>query len=239
MFKALAELAQKSTLLISIATDGDQLRVNITPKANAAGGTPALRPLSLLATADELDQDFGKALLAWTSPPRRSLLDQVADATAEDAAEEGNSAAAKGSAKPAKPAKTAKAPAKSADKSAAPVAADAQQNGTGNADSSSTGNTESSSTADTDSAAASQTATDSQTPATPGQHGTPATATRTDALPGNTDSSSTVNSDAISSSTLDKDWQIPPASNQPPPVPNTASTPTPAAPPAGAFLEVF
>lgn len=125
MFKALAELAQKSTLLISIAVDGDQLRVNITPKANDASDKPTLRPLSLLATAEELDQDFGKALLAWTSPARKSLLDQVADATAQDAADADAENAPKTAGKPAKTTKVTKASAKSVTKAADPGAGQA------------------------------------------------------------------------------------------------------------------
>lgn len=78
MFKTLHALADKATLMITVAREGDdQLRVNLTPvpfDTKAKASLP--QPLSLVATPDEFDADFGAALLTWQAP-KRSLVEQA------------------------------------------------------------------------------------------------------------------------------------------------------------------
>nr|DAP68842.1 MAG TPA: PRTRC system protein E [Caudoviricetes sp.] len=82
MFAALHALAQKSTLMIVLSTEGDLLRLNIAPAPNDESEQPSIRPLSLLATPEELDRDLITALQIWQAP-RKSLLEQAADAAAQ------------------------------------------------------------------------------------------------------------------------------------------------------------
>lgn len=82
MFTALHALAQKSTLMIVLSTEGDLLRLNIAPAPSDESEQPSIRPLSLLATPEELDRDLITALQIWQAP-RKSLLEQAADAAAQ------------------------------------------------------------------------------------------------------------------------------------------------------------
>lgn len=229
MFKALQELARKSTLLISIAPEGDLMRVNITPVSKDPDAAPALRPLSLLASADELDRDFVQAMQMW-STPRRSLLDQVAGALdqedAEDSAANGSSGKAggkaakqvKGSPKGEKQSKNAEQP---------PVAKPTEAAPSG----------EASPKPDSVEQQQPSIAADASTSAAPPVH-------EKDKIPKDQESGKqTGTSESIPAAALDKDWQTTPASNQPPPVPDseagkTAPTPTPAAQSGGAFSDI-
>lgn len=82
MFTSLHALAKQATLMITVAAEGDdQLRVTVTPApldGKAKAGLP--QPLSLVATPDEFDADFGAALATWRAP-KRSLVQQAQDAT--------------------------------------------------------------------------------------------------------------------------------------------------------------
>ncbi len=88
MFQQLHALAKDATLLITARAEGDQLRITVTPtkedsKKTSAGG---LRPLSIIATPDELDTDFAQALTIWQGTPaaKRSVLEQAQDASEPD-----------------------------------------------------------------------------------------------------------------------------------------------------------
>ncbi len=87
MFKHLHALAQTATLMITASAEDELLRVTITPTSNDGKKNAALKPLSLVATPEELDTDFGNAIAAWQAP-RKSLLDQVAEAKANDEEDE-------------------------------------------------------------------------------------------------------------------------------------------------------
>lgn len=66
MFKELYPLIRRTTLHILLSTEGDLLRVNITPKA-IEGENPALAtPISLLATPEELDAELSTILAGYT-----------------------------------------------------------------------------------------------------------------------------------------------------------------------------
>lgn len=118
MFSALHALAQKSTLMITISAEAEQLRVNVTPTPNDKDGKQALRALSLLATAEELDADFAAAIAMWQAP-KQSVLEQArAAADQPDDDDEGGDSKGK-STKPATEKKTTSAPSsKSAAKAA-------------------------------------------------------------------------------------------------------------------------
>ncbi|MGQ7939103.1 PRTRC system protein E [Paraburkholderia sp. D1E] len=82
LFVSLYPLAQKTTLTLLITTEGDQLRVNVTPHAkDDAKGEKTLYPLSILATPDELDRDFAEAVAIY-EPSTQSVLDQARAASA-------------------------------------------------------------------------------------------------------------------------------------------------------------
>jgi PRTRC genetic system protein E len=82
LFASLYPLAQKTTLTLLITAEGDQLRVNVTPRANDdAKGEKTLYPLSILATPDELDRDFAAAVEIY-EPSTLSVLDQARAASA-------------------------------------------------------------------------------------------------------------------------------------------------------------
>ncbi|WP_075259062.1 PRTRC system protein E [Herbaspirillum camelliae] len=223
MFKALQELASKSTLLISIAPEGDLMRVNITPVSKDPNTTPALRPLSLLASADELDRDFAQAMQMW-SAPRRSLLDQVAAAAEQEDAEDSaaTSTGSKAGGKESKPGKGAPKTGRQQNKSPEPSSAAKPDH---------TGEPQSADGAAKPQEQASQTSapaieTEDAAASSPG----PATTSKGA-------------SETIPAAALDKDWQTTPASNQPPPVSDSeagkaASTPTPAAQSGGAFSDI-
>jgi PRTRC genetic system protein E len=124
MFKTLHALAQKNTLLITIAAEGDLLRVALMP-APEDGGKSSLKPLSLLATPEELDAEFGSAIEQWQAP-RKSLMQQVAEAQAEaddDEAEEKEEGKASGGEK-----STAKRGPKKNNKAVAPAKAKGKPN---------------------------------------------------------------------------------------------------------------
>lgn len=95
MFEELHALTGQATLLVVIAREGDLLRVGVTPTPASRTDKPALRPLSLLATAAELDAGFAGALLAWQAP-KRSLLEQVQDGAAQDDSNDGEGDAENG-----------------------------------------------------------------------------------------------------------------------------------------------
>mgnify|MGYP000303363294 CR=1 FL=1 len=82
MFTTLHELAQRATLMITIAPEGaDQLRVNVTPvPADSKAKASLPMPLSLVATPAEFDADFPAALATWHAP-KRSLVEQAQAAT--------------------------------------------------------------------------------------------------------------------------------------------------------------
>lgn len=84
MFKDLHALAQSATLLIVVTAEGDALRVSVTP--TLPGDKPkahALRPMTLLGSPEEMDADFGAALIAWQAP-RKSLVEQATEAAGGD-----------------------------------------------------------------------------------------------------------------------------------------------------------
>jgi PRTRC genetic system protein E len=82
LFASLYPLAQKTTLTLLITAEGDQLRVNVTPRANDdAKGEKTLYPLSILAKPDELDRDFAAAVEIY-EPSTLSVLDQARAASA-------------------------------------------------------------------------------------------------------------------------------------------------------------
>ncbi|CAE6811322.1 hypothetical protein R69658_05417 [Paraburkholderia aspalathi] len=82
LFASLYPLAQKTTLTLLITTEGDQLRVNVTPHArDDAKGEKTLYPLSILAAPDELDRDFAEAVAIY-EPSTQSVLDQARAASA-------------------------------------------------------------------------------------------------------------------------------------------------------------
>ncbi|WP_144154506.1 PRTRC system protein E [Paraburkholderia sp. BCC1885] len=82
LFASLFPLAQKTTLTLLITVEGDELRVNVTPRPNDdAKGEKTLYPLSLLGTPDELDRDFAEAVSIY-EPSTLSVLDQARAASA-------------------------------------------------------------------------------------------------------------------------------------------------------------
>jgi PRTRC genetic system protein E len=82
LFASLHPLAQRTTLTLLITAEGDQLRVNVTPRANDdTKGEKTLYPLSILATPDELDRDFAEAVSIY-EPSTLSVLDQARAASA-------------------------------------------------------------------------------------------------------------------------------------------------------------
>lgn len=82
LFASLHPLAQRTTLTLLITVEGDELRVNVTPRPNDdAKGEKTLYPLSLLGTPDELDRDFAEAVSIY-EPSTLSVLDQARAASA-------------------------------------------------------------------------------------------------------------------------------------------------------------
>lgn len=77
LFASLFPLAQKTTLTLLITVEGDELRVNVTPRPkDDAKGEKTLYPLSLLGTPDELDRDFAEAVSIY-EPSTLSVLEQA------------------------------------------------------------------------------------------------------------------------------------------------------------------
>ena len=82
LFASLHPLAQRTTLTLLITAEGDQLRVNVTPRANDdTKGEKTLYPLSILATPEELDRDFAEAVSIY-EPSTLSVLEQARAASA-------------------------------------------------------------------------------------------------------------------------------------------------------------
>lgn len=82
LFTSLYPLAQRTTLTLLLTAEGDQLRVNVTPRAsNDAKGEKTLYPLSILATPEELDADFAEAVAIY-EPSIASVIDQARAASA-------------------------------------------------------------------------------------------------------------------------------------------------------------
>lgn len=88
MFQQLHTLAKDATLLITARAEGDQLRITVTPTKEDGKKSSAsnLRPLSVIATPDELDADFAQALTIWQGTPatKRSVLEQAQEASEPD-----------------------------------------------------------------------------------------------------------------------------------------------------------
>lgn len=106
MFSHLHELAKKTTLMITIASEGDdQLRVNVTPVPFDTKAKATLpQPLSLVASPAEFDADFAAALTTWHAP-KRSLIEQAQAATGSAPAAAPALPAPRASTKPEKPGK--------------------------------------------------------------------------------------------------------------------------------------
>ncbi|PQV51009.1 PRTRC system protein E [Paraburkholderia sp. BL21I4N1] len=86
LFTSLQPLAKLATLTLLITAEGDQLRVNVTPRASDDDkGEKTLYPLSILATAEELDRDFAEAVSIY-EPSTLSVLDQARAASAANGA---------------------------------------------------------------------------------------------------------------------------------------------------------
>ncbi|MDR6447440.1 PRTRC genetic system protein E [Paraburkholderia terricola] len=82
LFASLHPLAKRTTLTLLITAEGDQLRVNVTPRANDdTKGEKPLYPLSILATPEELDRDFAEAVSIY-EPSTLSVLEQARVASA-------------------------------------------------------------------------------------------------------------------------------------------------------------
>ncbi|MGT2453747.1 PRTRC system protein E [Cupriavidus basilensis] len=77
MFKALHQFAQASPLILTIVAEDDQLRVTLTPRLDASSTVKAApRPLSIVATPEELDADFATAIGIF-APGALSVLEQA------------------------------------------------------------------------------------------------------------------------------------------------------------------
>lgn len=75
MFAELHSLAQAASLLISVAAEGDALRVTVNA-APAGKNGPAMHPLVLVGTPAELDAGFAEAIQIF-EPSALPLLDQA------------------------------------------------------------------------------------------------------------------------------------------------------------------
>lgn len=108
MFTALQNLlAGVTSLNLSLVANGDDtITVTVTPKGSKTGNTLDT-PLSLTATAAELDEGFADVLLAYSSK-RQNLVEQLAatEAILEAAQKEATEKAKKSLAKPAKKSST-------------------------------------------------------------------------------------------------------------------------------------
>ena len=108
MFTALQTiLAGVTSLNLSLVANGDDtITVTVTPKGSKAGNTLDT-PLSLTASAAELDEGFAGLLLAYSSK-RQNLADQLAatEAILEAAQKEESDKAQKSLAKPMKKSST-------------------------------------------------------------------------------------------------------------------------------------
>lgn len=108
MFKALQTLlAGVTSLNLSLVANGDDtITVTVHPKGSKTGNTLDT-PLSLTATAAELDEGFANVLLAYSSK-RQNLVEQLAatEAILEAAQKEASDKAKKSLAKPGKKSST-------------------------------------------------------------------------------------------------------------------------------------
>lgn len=103
LFTSLRPLAQTATLTLLITAEGDQLRVNVTPRAhNDPKGEKTLYPLSILASAEELDRDFAEAVAIY-EPSALSVLDQARAANAANSGSKGSAPALPAPGKPGRP----------------------------------------------------------------------------------------------------------------------------------------
>ncbi|CAJ0740875.1 PRTRC system protein E [Ralstonia mannitolilytica] len=75
MFTALHQLAQSAPLLVSIAAEGENLRVTVSATSTGKTG-PAVHPLVLVGAPDELDRDFAQAVQIF-EPSALPLLEQA------------------------------------------------------------------------------------------------------------------------------------------------------------------
>lgn len=106
LFASLYPLAQKTTLTLLITTEGNQLRVNVTPHAKQdAKGEKTLYPLSILATPEELDRDFAEAVSIY-EPSTQSVLEQARTASAANGTGKATSAHAATRGKPGRKARS-------------------------------------------------------------------------------------------------------------------------------------
>jgi PRTRC genetic system protein E len=77
MFTELLPLAKERTLMLTIASVGDDtLRVNVIPqrkagKDNDAGETAIVSPLTITATAEELDREFARQIVGFSASMER------------------------------------------------------------------------------------------------------------------------------------------------------------------------
>lgn len=92
MFKEMQELlGRTSVIMLTISQEGEKLRVNFVPKAKKDDDA-SVTPLTLVGTAEELDNEFSKAISTYTSKSQ-SIAEQMAEY--EKAAEAARTAAAK------------------------------------------------------------------------------------------------------------------------------------------------
>lgn len=75
MFTELHSLARAASLLISVAAEGDALRVTVNAAPTTKNG-PAMHPLVLVGTPDELDAGFAQAIQIF-EPSALPLLQQA------------------------------------------------------------------------------------------------------------------------------------------------------------------
>lgn len=75
MFAELHQLARAASLLISIASEGDNLRVTVNATSTSKNG-PGVHPLVLVGTPQEIDEAFAEAVQIF-EPSALPLLDQA------------------------------------------------------------------------------------------------------------------------------------------------------------------
>ena len=75
MFAELHQLARAASLLISVAAEGDNLRVTVNATSTSKNG-PGVHPLVLVGTPQEIDEGFAEAVQIF-EPSALPLLDQA------------------------------------------------------------------------------------------------------------------------------------------------------------------
>lgn len=75
MFAELHQLARAASLLISVAAEGDNLRVTVNATSTSKNG-PGVHPLILVGTPQEIDEGFAEAVQIF-EPSALPLLDQA------------------------------------------------------------------------------------------------------------------------------------------------------------------